>query len=81
MYQKTKSPASEFLWIQKLTGSTRNLNTTNEDAQDTTDSVSTSFPIKISYVQFKINDNTSIRLENIFIARGFGKSSSSCDKT
>ncbi|XP_076663441.1 oculocerebrorenal syndrome of Lowe [Andrena cerasifolii] len=39
VYQKTKTPASEFLWIQKLTGSTRNLNTTNEDAQDTTDSL------------------------------------------
>ncbi|XP_076233114.1 oculocerebrorenal syndrome of Lowe [Calliopsis andreniformis] len=33
-YQKRKSPASEFLWIQKLTGSTRNLNASNEDTAD-----------------------------------------------
>lgn len=42
VYQKTKNSASEFLWIQKLTGSTRNLNSNNnEDVQDNTDPVST----------------------------------------
>ncbi|CAK9797954.1 Type II inositol 1,4,5-trisphosphate 5-phosphatase [Anthophora plagiata] len=38
VYQKSKSSASEFLWVQKLTGSTRNLTTnTNEEVQDNTD--------------------------------------------
>ncbi|XP_054002193.1 inositol polyphosphate 5-phosphatase OCRL isoform X2 [Hylaeus anthracinus] len=36
-YQKTKNPASEFLWIQKLSGSTRNLSNSNEDVQDVAD--------------------------------------------
>ncbi|XP_006608948.1 type II inositol 1,4,5-trisphosphate 5-phosphatase isoform X2 [Apis laboriosa] len=38
VYQKTKNSASEFLWVQKLTGNTRNLNSnTNEEVQDNTD--------------------------------------------
>ncbi|KAG7208116.1 hypothetical protein KM043_009688 [Ampulex compressa] len=36
-YQKVKSTAAEYLWIQKLTGSTRNLSSTTEDIQDTID--------------------------------------------
>ena len=41
VYQKTKNSASEFLWVQKLTGNTRNLSSnTNEEIQDNTDPVS-----------------------------------------
>lgn len=37
IYQKTKSSASEYLWIQKLTGSTRNLSGTSEDVREAVD--------------------------------------------
>lgn len=41
VYQKTKNSASEFLWVQKLTGNTRNLSSNiNEEIQDNTDPVS-----------------------------------------
>ncbi|XP_031826523.1 oculocerebrorenal syndrome of Lowe isoform X2 [Nomia melanderi] len=37
VYQKSNNPASEFLWIQKLTGSVRNFNTTNKEVESVTD--------------------------------------------
>ncbi|XP_076642759.1 oculocerebrorenal syndrome of Lowe [Halictus rubicundus] len=37
VYQKSNNPASEFSWIQKLTGSTRNTNATNKEVEDVTD--------------------------------------------
>ncbi|XP_046627214.1 inositol polyphosphate 5-phosphatase OCRL isoform X3 [Neodiprion virginianus] len=36
-YQKSKSPPTEYLWIQKLTGSSRNLESSANDAQDGSD--------------------------------------------
>ncbi|XP_078050429.1 oculocerebrorenal syndrome of Lowe isoform X2 [Augochlora pura] len=35
--QKSNNPASEFLWIQKLTGSARNLSVPNKEVEDVTD--------------------------------------------
>lgn len=40
VYQTAKSPAEEFLWIEKLTRNRRNLATGGKDMQDTADSVS-----------------------------------------
>lgn len=40
VYQTGKSPAAEFLWIEKLTRSTRNLASAGKDTQDAVDSVS-----------------------------------------
>lgn len=40
VYQTAKSPAAEFLWIEKLTRSTRNLTAGSKDMQDAVESVS-----------------------------------------
>lgn len=39
-YQKSKSPPTEYLWIQKLTGSSRNLESSPNDVHDSADPVS-----------------------------------------
>ena len=41
MYQKNKNPTTDFLWIQKLTGSVRSLNISNDQVQGTTEPVKT----------------------------------------
>lgn len=51
VYQKTKNSASEFLWVQKLTGNTRNLNfNTNEEIQDNTDPVSRFYIVIFTFI-------------------------------
>jgi len=40
VYQTAKSPAAEFVWIEKLMRSTRNLATGDKNMQDAVDSVS-----------------------------------------
>ncbi|XP_015590304.1 inositol polyphosphate 5-phosphatase OCRL-1 isoform X2 [Cephus cinctus] len=37
VFQKNNSPPTEYLWIQKLTGSTRNLDSATDDIQDVAD--------------------------------------------
>lgn len=39
VYQTGKSPAAEFLWIEKLTRSTRSLASADKDTQEAVDSV------------------------------------------
>ncbi|XP_003425852.1 inositol polyphosphate 5-phosphatase OCRL [Nasonia vitripennis] len=39
VYQKNKNPTTDFLWIQKLTGSVRSLDNTSDPVQSTTEPV------------------------------------------
>lgn len=41
-YQKSKNPPTDYLWIQKLTGNTRTVESSPNDAQDGADPVSSS---------------------------------------
>lgn len=64
VYQKNKSPTSDYLWIHKLTGSTRYLDAAAGDAREMGDPVSKYKYLPIEFIMFLINFLQLVELDS-----------------